>query len=369
MLLAVKSWVGHDKEQRKKFAKVLLSKVNFFSLPSGSQIINSILIQISPKLQVEIAEKMRKAHQKKPKSTVSYRRCAQNLFDVMLSGGILDDFNRTFKVQNRVIKINGKNLKDVKVLARMQTERYWHKTVYCQGEVYVIGGRDKNRQKTLLVEKYSLTKNKWQKITYVEDAQKGFSVCAFMSGIYLLGGLNEVSEVIDSCMCFNTKNNYWTTITEMNNARVKAACTVFEGKIVISGGLNQDRRRSNTVESYDYFANTWSSMPNMVKGRHSHCLVTNKNKMFVCGYGEVLEVFDSTNNKFDKLNLSYMDTEGFAVSGLFSMGNKVYSLSQKKLSSYDVEKKELSEEIFESMKNIYWFSCTAIPQLELSDKV
>ena len=111
MLLAVKSWVGHDKEQRKKFAKVLLSKVNFFSLPSGSQIINSILIQISPKLQVEIAEKMRKAHQKKPKSTVSYRRCAQNLFDVMLSGGILDDFNRTFKVQNRVIKINGKNLK------------------------------------------------------------------------------------------------------------------------------------------------------------------------------------------------------------------------------------------------------------------
>ena len=169
-------------------------------------------------------------------------------------------------------------------------------------------------------------------------------------------------------MCFNTKTNNWTNVAEMNNARVNAACTVFEEKIVITGGSNRYGISLNTVESYDYFSNTWSSMPNMIKGKSfPHSLVTVKNKMFVCGYGEVLEVFDSTNNKFDKLNLSYMDTEGFAVSGLFSMGNKVYSLSQKKLSSYDVEKKELSEEIFESMKDIYWFSYTAIPQLEFSD--
>ena len=76
---------------------------------------NSILTPRSfkIKLQNEVPEEMINVHQRNPQSTVSYRRCTPNLFDIVLSGGF-DRNNKSFKVRNSVIKINGKNLKNVK---------------------------------------------------------------------------------------------------------------------------------------------------------------------------------------------------------------------------------------------------------------
>ena len=379
VLTAVVYWVDHDYEKRNKFAKILFSKVRLALIPEQylERVSNkSICFSKNSdcvRLLEEAAKEKTVAHQSKCKEFPSYRSCNQDSFSFVFTGGIkINKKYKFLKNLKKVKKINSKTFKEEGGLASMTTKRFGHKTVYCKGELYTIGGYDENSSVVLTVEKYSFTANKWKIITKLPNGHRRYCVNAFMSRIYILGGSDGYSP-LPVCMSYDVKSNKWNDILNMNDVRVDAASTIFEEKVIISGGFNQNTAALKTVENYDHVTDAWSFMPNMIKGRINHKLVTVKNKMFV--YDNVsddydkcmlVEVYDSFSRKFAvfKQKPTYLDQNLYLNVSLLSFGSKIYMFGNSTVSCYDVEKDEFSREHLKTIKNLDSISCTILPQLE-----
>ena len=82
--------------------------------------------------------------------------------------------------------------------------------------------------------------------------------------------------------------------------------------------------------------------------------------------GMLVEVFDSVSQKFAffKRKLTCLDPDAYFSVNLISIGSKIYIFDNNRVSSYDVEKDEFSEELLKIIKNVNAFGCTILPQLE-----
>ena len=134
------------------------------------------------------------------------------------------------------------------------------------------------------------------------------------------------------------------------------------------GGYVNRFTRSNVVEAYDHILDEWVEMPSMINARSHHSQIAIRNKLFVVRR-ESCEMFDSDNQRFVlikkpmKRNLSFFHKPFQAV----SIGNKIvaYQHDIQTCSCYDIEKDEWSEEEFELTRNLKYFSCVKVPQLNL----
>ena len=156
----------------------------------------------------------------------------------------------------------------------------------------------------------------------------------------------------------------------MKHNKHYAASSAYQGKMVVSGGIdNSLQRSSNLVEAYDHTVDEWIEMPSMINARHCHSQITVQNKLFIVGSGkESCEVYDSDCKKFVLINKPIRSYNSFyRPFEAISIGNKiiVYDYRVKYFSCYDMEKDEWSEEEFELTRNLQYFSCVKVPQLNL----
>ena len=121
---------------------------------------------------------------------------------------------------------------------------------------------------------------------------------------------------------------------------------------------------TNSVEAYDHTADTWSNMPNMVKGTYDHSLVAIKDKLYVIGFS--CEVYDSLSKKFVLINKPswgsslYIGQKNRAV----SIANKIFVFrrNESKITSYNVDTEEWTEEEYDVTNLIKTECCVKMPQ-------
>ena len=355
VLDAADNWVKYDYLNRKKYAKDLLLKIRL------SMLSNNILNRIG-KMNItfnkiddcvvtlkDISQNIKNVYENKSSNFYSKRFCSQNSFDIIVSGGYTYGSNDE-PIFFKTVQRHFQNLSEVKELPSILSRRYDHKSIYCRGDIYVVGGSE-NYSLLNSIEKYSLVTNKWEQVGNIPDLRKHFCACAFMDQILLFGG-EGTSSYSDSCKQFDTKRNDLKEIKKMCETRSLAASAIFEGRVVVLGGCN-NAGSLNTVE--EYTSDTWSSMPNMIERRQGHSSVAVKNKLYVIGnyfhnLKAVCEVFDSVFNKFVALKnipKKFVDSQ-FDSTETFSIGRKLIIIKSNSRAAliYDELKDEWSKEKF-----------------------
>ena len=367
---AVDSWLAYDFEERKIFASKLLQKVRLCLISNNS--LKCILRESSAIRKDEKCVKLLRNALKddskliQGKSTTRYRYCDQDKFNILVCGGRVGFF-----YSSDVHKIDCKNLKQsISDHFQLSESLAFLKAVYLRGEVFVFYGKNDSGFVTS-VNKYSIVDKKWQCVYDKGVHYHDFCACGLIDKIYVLGGITK--SVIDTSQqtiterCLDTKNYTWKQISKMRYFKCSAACSPYQGKVVVSGGYSNGRSLS-FVEAYDHTVDEWVEMPRMVNARHCHSQITVKNKLFIIGIKrESCEVYDSDCKKFVLINKPIRSNISFYRNfEVVSIGNKiiVYDFDVNYFSCYDVEKDEWSEEDFELAKNLAYFSCVKVPQLD-----
>ena len=383
VLHAAHRFVSHNYSERSKFAKDLLLKVR---LPLLSDHVlnyissrNKYFNEIDDCVEVlrEVSQNNKSIYQKKSKTFFSYRFCRQDMFNIIVNGGYMtDEHGKIERVLTSTQLLSGKNFKVLKNLERTAAPRY-SRSVYCRGEIYLIGG-ELSGNYVSSIQKYSLTTNSWEYVAIMFDPLSEFCSCVFLNQIFIIGGVSRKSGLSHFCTRLDTKRKKWRKVAKMSEVRFKAGCSVFEGRIVVCGGANNDNDYGlNTVEAFDHKANAWSSMPNMIGRRFDLDLVSVRNKLFVVsnrfgslfgGGPENCEVFDSTSNKFVYLKMKPTPLKFHTVRMSLSVGNKLVILGCRDSATalcYDAEKEEWSEELNQITQNMGGFSCCAVPEFTI----
>ena len=354
---AADRWVNHDVEKRGKHAKRLLLKVRLELLSKHA--LRHALRRESPFAgNQECVEALKEAlvggktfGRNESSGYRSERFCSQKNFKILVCGGIHEfrekhmygsGYTWRERVVRKVHQVDGRNLNSVKVLAPMKQERKYFKAVCLKGEVYVLGGRDRDSNVVTSVEKYSPSADEWSRAAEMVDDREYYCACAFMDKILVFGAYyyERSDHVTASCLQLDPGKKKWKELAGMGVARDSAACAVFRGDVVVSGGQDNGENRLRSVESYDVIGDVWRPMPNMVHGKSEHSMAVSKGKLFVFGYGaEACEVFDG--EKFAVLRSPYFVKPNRAV----LIGNK-FVITQEYLMymyCYDADKDEWSE--------------------------
>ena len=372
VLYAAKKWLMRNNAERRQYAKDLLLKVRILLFPSHN--LNNLVSSDLPfntndcvQIVREVSQNIKTAYQDKPNNFFLPRFCTQDMFNIIITGGLngrpnkrltLDCYQKS-GVVNSVVRIN---------LTHHNTQN-----IYCRGNIYAVGGYDRNNKLITAIGKCSLDTHTWEQVGEVSDNRERFCAIAFMDNILIMGGRDSSFYSLKSCFKFDTNDNNWYQIAQMTFSRASAACAVFEGKIVVSGGSPGLYHVGNlkSVEAYDPLTKQWTSMPNMIESRCYHTSVAYKNKMFVIGSKggngkETMEVFDSSCNKFVLIKPKPKLIQ-FSLSNIvqtFSIGSKLITLGHGSPTyiCYDVENNEWSEEPFQVTEDLYHFGCALVPK-------
>ena len=358
---AANGWLGYNIGERREFAKNILLKVRLSLLSDHA--LTHVLNNTSSSTCIDDCRAMIKNALDEKEVFIgsnasvhtSYRFCHQDKFSMLYCGGFENN-----KVGNKVLQVDGSNLKTVKVLPTMMQKRRFSEAVCLKGDVYVFGGFGDNNKWITAVEHYSPNTNAWNKVADMIDNRRDYCVCGLMDNVFIIGGYDS-----NSCLQFDTKKYEWKEVARMNEARSVAACTVFEGNVIVAGGVagginNQDTLRS--VESYDVIADEWSPMANMIREKSHYRLLVAKSNLYAIGSGyEGFEMYDKICKKFVDLKLpkeSYITL--FAAT---SIGSKIIVfLEESAIACYDVDDGKWTEETCDVA--IFQFSCVNVPWLQ-----
>ena len=265
--------------------------------------------------------------------------------------------------------MDGVTFKNVKKLADTKVAiGSWTNAFYIDAEVYLFGSDDWRRKDVILVQKYSVAENKWEKISGPYQHSRGYCICALMDKVYVIGGNINYGGSKESCVGFSTKTHKWTKLEWMIEVTDCAACSLFEGRIVVSGGFPLGRvPETKTVTEYDHVADAWRRMPNMNSGKAIHQQVTVGSKLFVFGWKVDNEVFDRFSNRFQviKPHPECLKEVCLTLPRVVCVGRKIFffGFKSKSMGEYDVEKDDWTKRPFEATSDIIGYDIFKIPRL------
>ena len=298
------------------------------------------------------------------------RFCSQNNFDIFFSGGFKRGVLKRQKIlKNDFKKFNINNFKEFTRLPEMSFSQYSHKSLYCNGNIYLLGGIGCNNfsgepwktGKIFCLRKFCLANESWETVTEYMEWSSGMCVCSYVDDIYMIGGK-------DSGIIYDTKAKKFKSLADLKQPRRKAACTVFQGKIVVCGGEDEEGEPTNTVQCFDS-SGQWELMSSLVEQRVGHCITASRNKIFVIGGRDGIdnELFDYRVKQFVLLKAKVPTFFQFRFSNIlhtFCIGDKIIVIGEKSetIIYYDIENKNWCEKDFK-LSIDEQFSCTVVPQM------
>ena len=372
---AADTWLKYKYNERKEFSKDLLLTVRLNLLPDS--VLENVFQRSNKKgsstfqrnvecidLASEILKDKKKIYQNKNFSSCNTRSCNQKEFNIQIFG--LVTLSSNDKVKN--IVIDGENPRDFKLLTHLPKNPSYYWPVVVKHDIYLLYCTSNDY---LGVCKYSSLAKSWKKVTVIYNLRKGFTACAFMDKIYIVGGSDKNKNGYKSCIELDTTDRKHAYTKKMNEGRIEAAVAVFEERLVVAGGFPQKNNpvASASVEAFEHASNTWASMPPMVIPRNGHTLVAVKSKLFVFGFmTEVFEVYDSRAKKFAILKYPSRfagENELKRINGAVQVGGKIiiFRAFSTKVTVFDLDKGKWSEEICEATKDLMDFNCLKLPKM------
>ncbi|WP_405414851.1 kelch repeat-containing protein [Maribacter sp. Asnod1-A12] len=171
-------------------------------------------------------------------------------------------------------------------------KRAYHRTVYINDELYVLGGKSLSRNG-----KYEYLENRIE----VLDLQKGkiiidgtnphqainFSSFSYKDNIIIMGGstkLKKSGEKIYSneSHIYDTSSGYWYELSKMTRAK-EVSGIIVKNKIYLIGGFNKNPLTE--IESYDLKNGQWKNEGNLFSGIENPALAYSDNCIYIFSSG------------------------------------------------------------------------------------
>lgn len=166
----------------------------------------------------------------------------------------------------------------------LHTARVFHKAVkLSNGNVLVVGGRDKDSRMLKTCELYNPLQASWTFTDSLPIALSRFQMLTLANGdIFLSGGFGK-QGASNQCFRYDIANNTWHKLADMQHKRFNHTMTVLSsGKILVTGGANTEVLSS--AELYNPQTDTWSLGANMNLAREEHAAVLlNNGELIVIG--------------------------------------------------------------------------------------
>jgi len=99
--------------------------------------------------------------------------------------------------------------------------------------------------------------NEWDQLRPLLASRAEAAVGVLDGHIYLLGGMDDQSEVIASCERYDLLTDEWERFPSLRCPRAWAAAGVLGGMLYICGGFGEDGRPLDTAESFNPVTGAW----------------------------------------------------------------------------------------------------------------
>ncbi|CAG9561424.1 unnamed protein product [Danaus chrysippus] len=165
--------------------------------------------------------------------------------------------------------------------ACMYQARCYVSVVVHDGLIYALGGYN-GRTRMSSVERYYPDKNQWEMTTPMNKQRSDASAASLGGKIYIVGGFNG-QEVLSSAEVFDPETKQWSFIRSMLSPRSGVSLIAYRDALYALGGFN-GYSRLNTGERFcPYRGGDWQEVTEMFSARSNFATVLLDDMIFVIG--------------------------------------------------------------------------------------
>jgi N-acetylneuraminic acid mutarotase len=171
----------------------------------------------------------------------------------------------------------------------MQSKRRQPAAAVLDGHLYVAGGYDSRDSPTATVESFNSTDCIWSEVPSMMTERAEHAMAVLPSGkpghgsvLFVLGGVDEDSEELNSVEYFDGHTNSWKNTIPMSTRRCGHCAAVIGDTLFALGGYDGTSVLS-TLESFTLEDGFWRSAPAMATGRKDFAVAVLDGELFVMG--------------------------------------------------------------------------------------
>eukprot|EP01002_Notosolenus_urceolatus_P004718 NODE_224_length_2446_cov_10.308719_g17_i12.p1 GENE.NODE_224_length_2446_cov_10.308719_g17_i12~~NODE_224_length_2446_cov_10.308719_g17_i12.p1 ORF type:complete len:538 (-),score=74.12 NODE_224_length_2446_cov_10.308719_g17_i12:833-2329(-) len=172
---------------------------------------------------------------------------------------------------------------------RIPVPMYDHAATVIGDEVYLMGGASGTADDSAgaggashRVFRFNTQELQFEELEPMECARRECCAVAFDGEVYVIGGMDESGDILDTCEVFSPDLGEWVTLPELNEARRGSASVVFGGHLWVMGGGNA-LTDSATTEIWDPEQAEWTFGPPLTTARRNAGAGILQNEIYIAG--------------------------------------------------------------------------------------
>lgn len=170
--------------------------------------------------------------------------------------------------------------------AEMPTARAEVAAAVLDGQVYVVGGRDRKGQVLDRVERFDPATERWDaEVPPLRRARYNAAAVVLAGRLFVLGGRDRDGEVIDDVEAYDPGENRWRRVDDLEEAREGHAAVVHNGRLYVFGGSDGRENILSSIEVYDPQRDEWhaSDLWRLDIGRVAMAAVDHRGAVYLFG--------------------------------------------------------------------------------------
>ena len=209
------------------------------------------------------------------------------------------------------------------------------------GKLYAAGGTHDNGYSNKLYI-YDPKADTWYEGKSMPAARTAITVNFIDGKLYVIGGVDDVHNVVNTNLVYDPKNDSWTEKAPMPTARHHPTSSVVDGKLYVIGGrllgngiprpINEGLSNFNDNEMYDPANDTWAALEQMPSKRSGLASASIGEYIYVFGGQKVNGTFEN-NERYDTINNIWTTEKSVPTPRLgleaIAVGNDIYVVGGK----------------------------------------
>lgn len=199
-------------------------------------------------------------------------------------------------------------------------------------KLYVVGGRTVGTGN--LMQAYDVATDSWATLAPMPTARAAAGAAVVGNALYVIGGRTGSQPRSGLALAdverYDIDADTWTTVASLPTPRSDMAVVTKGGKIYVFGGWNHNTGVINNVDVYDPVKDTWTALTPMPQARYVHMAARIGNQAYVFGGATAGHVVAGENQVYNIVKDSWTtDTsmpsgKEVGETGVYSHGGKVY---------------------------------------------